>query len=229
MVDAEDVISAVSELGWQEHENYTGIYAQLQQIARTQPENEASVTHIAVRNNGETVAVHSFPPGRIVVGRSPDNEIYIKSKFVSRHHLQFISDGKHCIVEDLNSTNGVFIGEMQIKKRKLRSGEIISIGVHELVYTNLSESGTEEKSDPDLEDTDSNLKLRHCGEVAADVAESGDRIPTLRKEDAIPVSADNDRIPTLDEEGELSDEDPDAEAESAASRSFDSSPGNHVA
>ena len=45
-----------------------------------------------------------------------------------------------CVIEDLNSTNGVFIGAKQVKKHRLRSGDVVSLGVHELVYTNLRET-----------------------------------------------------------------------------------------
>ena len=75
--------------------------------------------------------------GRIILGRSPDNEIYMKSKFVSRHHAQLVSDDNGCLIEDLNSTNGVFIGEKQVKMHRLRDGDIVSLGVHELVYRDL--------------------------------------------------------------------------------------------
>jgi type II secretory pathway predicted ATPase ExeA/pSer/pThr/pTyr-binding forkhead associated (FHA) protein len=201
-VDAEDVMSAVSELGWHEVESNTGIYAQLQKIARERPGDEDNVTHIEVRSNGETVSVHSFPKGRIIVGRSPDNEIYIKSKFVSRHHLQLVSDGEHCIVEDLNSTNGVFIGETQVKKRRLRSGDVITLGVHELVYTNLSERGIDDSDGEEIEDTQDNLTPLPQDEEPADMAETGDRIPTL---------VEDDRIPTLVEEGGSTEDDEEAE------------------
>ncbi len=105
---------------------------------------------IEVRTNGETESLHTFPPGRIIVGRSPDNEIYIKSKFVSRHHVQLVCDAERCVIEDLNSTNGVFIGEAQVKKRELISGDVISLGVHELVYTNI---GTGGRAETEFEDT----------------------------------------------------------------------------
>ena len=106
------------------------------------------------RTNGETEAIHTFPPGRVIVGRSPDNEIYIKSKFVSRHHMQLVCDAERCVIEDLNSTNGVFIGEAQVKKRELESGDVISLGVHELVYTDIG--GTAQgaaDTEVDFEDT----------------------------------------------------------------------------
>jgi general secretion pathway protein A len=98
--------------------------------------------------------LHTFPPGRIIVGRSPDNEIYVKSKFVSRHHLQLVCDSERCVIEDLNSTNGVFIGEAQVKKRELVSGDVISLGVHELVYTNIGTGASVQAGEAtDFEDT----------------------------------------------------------------------------
>jgi putative secretion ATPase (PEP-CTERM system associated) len=135
-VDLDSVMAAVAELDWQEHESITGIHEKLRQLEGRRP-GDAPVTRIEVRYDGEVVDELSFPAGRIIVGRSPDNEIYIKSKFVSRHHAQLISDDNGCVIEDLNSTNGVFVGEKQIKKYRLLDGDVVSLGVHELVYHDL--------------------------------------------------------------------------------------------
>ena len=91
------------------------------------------MTQIEVRTDDETVDVLTFPLGRVIIGRSPDNEVYIKSKFVSRHHAQLVSDEDGCVIEDLNSTNGVFLGEKQVKKYRLRDGDVFRSA-----YTNLS-------------------------------------------------------------------------------------------
>ena len=138
VVDANDIRAAINELGWQEHASNTGVFGAVRNIAISHTA-ESHVTRIEVVTDGETISVQSFPPGRIIVGRSPDNEIYIKSKFVSRHHAQLVSNTEGCVIEDLNSTNGVFIDEKQIKKRRLQSGDIVSLGVHQLVYTDLRE------------------------------------------------------------------------------------------
>lgn len=135
-VGIDDIRTAVSELGWQEHENNTGTFGTIRSV-KPRAANDSHVTEIELRADGETVAVHSFAPGRVIIGRSPDNEIYIKSKFVSRHHAQLISEGDGCVIEDLNSTNGVFVGDRQVKKYRLRDGDIVSLGVHQLVYHNL--------------------------------------------------------------------------------------------
>ena len=154
-VSLNDIMAAVAELDWSEHESNTGLYDKLRQIERQRPMDD-HVTRIEVRSDGEVIEELSFPPGRIIVGRSPDNEIYIKSKFVSRHHAQLVSDDDGCIIEDLNSTNGVFLGEKQIKKYKLRDGDVISLGVHELVYHDLrsGDADIEDQLDDELEEDD---------------------------------------------------------------------------
>ncbi len=137
-VSSEEVMAAISELNWEEHESTTGIHEMLQQIQGR--EQDGNVTRLEVRSEGAVIYEQSFPPGRIIIGRSPDNEVYIKSKFVSRHHAQLISDDDGAVIEDLNSTNGVFLGERQIKKYRLRDGDVISLGVHELVYRDLRQA-----------------------------------------------------------------------------------------
>ena len=135
-VGVDDIMASVNELNWQEHGTVTGLNRKLQQLeART--DTAAHVIKIEVRSEGKTVSVHAFPPGRIIIGRSPDNEIYIRSKFVSRHHAQLISDYHGCVIEDMQSTNGILVGGQQVRKRRLRDGDVITLGVHDLIYTDL--------------------------------------------------------------------------------------------
>jgi general secretion pathway protein A len=135
-VNADDIVAIVEELGWNEYEGNTGRFSQLRQVS-DQLAERTDVTQIEVRTDGELVSMQSFPIGRIIIGRSPDNEVYVKGKFVSRHHAQLISDEDGCIIEDLNSTNGVFVGEKQVKRCRLQDGDVISLGTHEIVYTDL--------------------------------------------------------------------------------------------
>ena len=147
-VDLDDIRAAIKELGWREHESNTGIFGAVRNIAVGRAA-ASHVTQIEVQTDGETLSVLSFPQGRIIVGRSPDNEIYIKNKFVSRHHAQLVSDDEGCVIEDLNSTNGMFINEKQIKKRRLQDGDVVSLGVHQLVYTDLRDVAAPPEVDAD--------------------------------------------------------------------------------
>lgn len=135
LITSREIKAAVEELNWKEHELSAGTHPE--QSPSSGGRKAEHLMRIEVRNQGETVAEHFFGPGRIIIGRSPDNEIYIQSKFVSRHHAQLTSDEYGCAIEDLNSTNGVFIGEERIKKHRLKDGDIMSLGIHELVYNDL--------------------------------------------------------------------------------------------
>lgn len=158
-IDESDVLAAVEELNWKEHEGDTGRHQRPQPTHYKHRPSDEHISEIVVRSNGEIVAEYTFPRGRAIIGRSRDNEIYIKSKFVSRHHAQLVSDDNGCVIEDLNSTNGVFLGEKQVKKYRLRDGDKISVGVHELAYHDLrldqqaSDDSTEEPLQ-DIEESD---------------------------------------------------------------------------
>lgn len=135
VITSREIKAAVEELNWKEHELSAGTHPE--HASSREGRKAEHLMRIEVRNQGETIAEHYFGPGRIIIGRSPDNEIYIQSKFVSRHHAQLTSDEYGCSIEDLNSTNGVFIGEERIKKHRLKDGDVVSLGIHELVYTDL--------------------------------------------------------------------------------------------
>src|SRR6185295_149102 len=76
-------------------------------------------------------------PGRKVVGRTPDNDLQIDSKFISRHHCQLItgSDGI-TVIEDLNSTNGILIHGKRVRRHTLRDGDLIGLGQYDMLYVN---------------------------------------------------------------------------------------------
>jgi len=141
-VDTKDVMSAIEELNWKEVEYTNGTYQKVSRVVSAgQP---TYLTRIEVRTDGKIVSEHFFEAGRVIAGRSPDNEIYIRSKFVSRHHAQLSVDDFGCTIEDLNSTNGLFIGETRIKTYMLKHGDVVSLGLHERVYTDLRDKGRKE-------------------------------------------------------------------------------------
>lgn len=72
--------------------------------------------------------------GRIVVGRTADNDLQIDSRLISRHHCQLISTGEHSVIEDLGSTNGVVVGGRRLKRHVLKDGDVVQLGAHALRY-----------------------------------------------------------------------------------------------
>ncbi len=135
-VSAADVANAVAELQWVE-------YAARPQplgtpaAARMRGGREPAVPPLArvlVAENGRTLQELPLLPGRIIVGRTPDNDLQIESRFISRHHCQITTTGQASIIEDLNSTNGLYVRSQRVHRHYLRNGDVILIGKHELLY-----------------------------------------------------------------------------------------------
>jgi chromosome segregation ATPase len=65
---------------------------------------------------------------RTSIGRTPDNDIQIDAGYVSRHHAVILASTQHCIIEDLNSMNGVLVNGRRITRHALRDGDVVTIG-----------------------------------------------------------------------------------------------------
>lgn len=65
---------------------------------------------------------------RTSIGRTPDNEIQIDAGYVSRHHAVILASAQHCIIEDLNSMNGVLVNGRRVSRHALRNGDTVTIG-----------------------------------------------------------------------------------------------------
>jgi ABC-type multidrug transport system ATPase subunit len=81
-------------------------------------ETLGSVRHSEVHAEGtviETMPV-SLKKKVITVGRTTDNDVVIDHPQVSRHHARFVQQGSSYLIEDLNSSNGIFLNGRRIKK-----------------------------------------------------------------------------------------------------------------
>ncbi|MCB1235738.1 MAG: FHA domain-containing protein [Verrucomicrobiae bacterium] len=67
---------------------------------------------------------------RIVVGRSPDNDIQVEESAVSSRHCEFLRDGDRYVLVDLGSTNGTRVNGKSIKNGRiaLKNGDQILLG-----------------------------------------------------------------------------------------------------
>jgi type II secretory pathway predicted ATPase ExeA len=110
-VTVSDVEAAVSELQWPEFIARTSRVPTLAAADTAPPPSERPevIARILIAHEGQTVAERQLLPGRFIIGRTTDNDLQIDSKYVSRHHCQIISSGDGSIIEDLNSTNGIYV------------------------------------------------------------------------------------------------------------------------
>ena len=134
----EDVKAAVEEMQWVEFaERSVKLQALQQPFAPNEGrplDRRATLGRILVGFNGQTIAERELTPGRFIIGRTPDNDLQIDSKYISRHHAQIITSAQTSVVEDLNSTNGIYVRSKRVRRRILNDGDVVHIGQHEIMY-----------------------------------------------------------------------------------------------
>src|SRR5512143_3971126 len=67
-------------------------------------------------------------PEPVLIGRATDCHIQSSDARVSRKHARIFRDGDAFWIEDLGSSNGVFLGTERISKARLPPGEVAVIG-----------------------------------------------------------------------------------------------------
>jgi general secretion pathway protein A len=160
VVTQADVLAAIEELRWVEyaarpHQQRAPILPSAPPLAQPAGAAAAAAGHAAaapdaaaggtaaaapvigkllVATEGRTVQEIPLRIGRLIVGRTPDNDVQIDSRFVSRHHCQVIATAHSCVIEDLNSTNGIFVKSARVRRHYLNDGDVVLIGKHELIY-----------------------------------------------------------------------------------------------
>jgi pSer/pThr/pTyr-binding forkhead associated (FHA) protein len=101
---------------------------------------------IAIQTAGGTRERYPLAKPRVTVGRSRESDIFLPDQWLSRHHaaIEHRSDGYYVL--DLKSKNGTLLnGQPLAEERRLRDGDIITLGEHVLTYT--SEGGKEEEEE----------------------------------------------------------------------------------
>jgi type II secretory pathway predicted ATPase ExeA len=157
-VDEALVKAAADELHWAEYaERVREQESHAEHTGQFHAADDRPLARLEVLFRDQFVADFNLSSGRAIIGRTADNDLQIRSKFVSRHHAQVVSDGTVSVLEDLNSTNGVFIKSKRVKHHDLADGDVIQLGEHKLLYRDLRKTRGEKDAfadDDPLEDDD---------------------------------------------------------------------------
>jgi len=140
----DDVTAAIDELQWPEYASRTG--TRIMRLRRPLPDAEdrelqladgaqgPPLARILLAAAGQTLSEHALHAGRLIIGRTSANDLQIDSRFISRHHCQIVTTAQGSTIEDLNSTNGIFINSKRIRYYNLNDGDVVTMGEHELLY-----------------------------------------------------------------------------------------------
>jgi len=107
---------------------------------RSLPAGDGTIFGYLVFRDQTDRARYALTQPKVRIGRQRDNELVLDDTSVSRHHAEIRRgrDGKLTLV-DLDSLNGVFVNERQVKNAVLAEGDAVEIGDVRLLFTRTAE------------------------------------------------------------------------------------------
>jgi hypothetical protein len=90
---------------------------------------------LVIRSGGGRVG-QSFPLSgeRLVIGRSPDAEIFLDDVTVSRDHAVLVRRSGEWYLDDSGSLNGTYVNRRRIESHRLEDGDELQVGKYKLTY-----------------------------------------------------------------------------------------------
>jgi type II secretory pathway predicted ATPase ExeA len=92
------------------------------------------VGRLRVMTGGELLVEHPLRTGRMMIGRAADADLQIDDRTVSRHHCQIISNEYLSVIQDLNSTNGLYVKDQRVRRHNLSDGDVVAVGSFQVRY-----------------------------------------------------------------------------------------------
>jgi pSer/pThr/pTyr-binding forkhead associated (FHA) protein len=71
---------------------------------------------------------------RVTIGRTPDNDIILDNRGVSRRHAQIEFGENQAVIIDNESLNGTFVNSSRVSEEVLKNSDTITIGKYTMIY-----------------------------------------------------------------------------------------------
>ncbi|TXH67672.1 MAG: FHA domain-containing protein [Thiothrix sp.] len=92
------------------------------------------MTELIVSLNNQILQKFKLAEAKYLLGRSQHCDIILSERTVSAEHAQIVKIGTDCFLEDLASTNGVYVNHLRTQKHCLLDHDLIQIGKYELSF-----------------------------------------------------------------------------------------------
>lgn len=91
---------------------------------------DGEIVQIEASGSPQSISIGRIAPCELVISDDPD---------LSRRHARIFLNGSSWMIEDLNSSNGTFIGEFQTERKLsaptvIKNGEIFRVGLTRLRF-----------------------------------------------------------------------------------------------
>ena len=100
-------------------------------LADIRIEGKALVVRSGGGRAGELFAIDSE---RMMIGRSPECDIFLDDVTVSRRHALVLRGNGSSTIEDLGSLNGTYVNRRRVEKAQLEDGDEVQIGKYRLTF-----------------------------------------------------------------------------------------------
>jgi type II secretory pathway predicted ATPase ExeA len=90
---------------------------------------------LVVSSGRQVVAEIALNRPRMVLGRDETCDISLDSRYVSRYQNLFMETPDGWLLIDLSSTNGCYVNGRRVREHRLRDGDLIAVGHHQLRFT----------------------------------------------------------------------------------------------
>lgn len=87
-----------------------------------------ALAKLEIIDGDELGKIFDIKKDEITIGRASSNEVVLKEAKVSRQHATIKRHGNEYLIEDLQSSNGIFVNEEKVKEHALSDGDIVQIG-----------------------------------------------------------------------------------------------------
>jgi two-component system NtrC family sensor kinase len=88
-----------------------------------------------IRGRDQGIRFELSDQSSVSIGRDSTNEIRLHDTEISRRHAQIISDGNQFDLVDSQSSNGCFVNQERVSRRKLTTGDRLRLGRTWLLFT----------------------------------------------------------------------------------------------
>jgi pSer/pThr/pTyr-binding forkhead associated (FHA) protein/type II secretory pathway predicted ATPase ExeA len=98
-------------------------------------ELKVEAARLIVSSGRKLVAEIALNRPRMVLGRDESCDISLDSRYVSRYQNLFMETPEGWLLIDLSSTNGCFVNGRRVREHRLRDGDLIAVGHHQLRFS----------------------------------------------------------------------------------------------
>ena len=152
---------------------------------------------LRLKRDGITIREVPLDVPQVLVGRTPDNDLSIPTRYVSKRHVLLFREGLATVLVDLDSTNGTFVNAERADKRVLVHGDVIEVDRRSLFVSYAIEycdpSAVTGAAADDALPTDPEIEKLVASFEKALVGDDTDRLPVLSAEAPTVVGTIDDR------------------------------------